>query len=357
MSAGTDSTDRVTLLGYRVGWSLVRRMPAPVAYGLFARTADQVWRRGGTGVRRLRANYARVRPELDGAALDALTREGVRSYARYWCDAFRLPDRTPGELAASVRAVGDGPVREHLATGGGAVMFLGHLGNWDLAGAWSTTRLAPVTTVAERLRPAELYARFLSFREELGMTILGTDGPEVFGQLTTALGDGAFVPLLADRDLSRRGIEARLCGHRVRMAVGPAALALRTGAPLHPVSVHYELLADRPAGTGADDRAAGGPEYRRSGRGRGMSEYGIVVTFGERVAPPEHGTTREKVRAMTQQCADMLGRAIVEHTEDWHMMQRVFTADLDQRDGAMPADTVHPGEAADTADTADTAHP
>ena len=55
-------------------------------------------------------------------------------------------------------------------------MALAHQGNWDHAGAWSTLALARVTTVAERLRPEELYLRFLAFRESLGMEILPLGG-------------------------------------------------------------------------------------------------------------------------------------------------------------------------------------
>ena len=64
------------------------------------------------------------------------------------------------------------------------VVFLGHLGNWDLAGAWGTDDLAPVVTVAERLKPEEVYAEFLAFRESLGMPILPlTGGGDVFALL------------------------------------------------------------------------------------------------------------------------------------------------------------------------------
>ena len=85
--------DRVTLVGYRTGWSLVRRMPAGPAYHLFDLIADVMWRRGGKSVQRMRNNYATVRPELSPDELDALVRAGTRSYLRYWCDSFRLPDR------------------------------------------------------------------------------------------------------------------------------------------------------------------------------------------------------------------------------------------------------------------------
>jgi phosphatidylinositol dimannoside acyltransferase len=297
--------DLLAVSGYRLGWGTVRRLPERTAYTVFEQIADLSTARGGKGVQRLRSNYARVRPDLDGAALDALVREGMRSYLRYYCEAFRLPDRSTDEVAAAVRVEGDGPVRAELAAGRPVVCFLGHLGNWDLAGAWGTTDLAPVVTVAERLEPEEVYAEFLAFRESLGMTILPlTGGGDVFAQLRGHLAKPVLMPLLADRDLTDRGIEVDLCGHRSKMAAGPAALALGSGAALHPVSIHYERL-ERPSW-----------------------KHRIVITFHDRVEVPSAGTTRAKAVAMTQQCADALGAAIVAHTADWHMLQRVFLDDL-----------------------------
>ena len=291
--------------GYRLGWRTVRRLPERTAYTVFEQLADLTVARGGKGVQRLRSNYARVRPELSSTELDALVREGMRSYLRYYCEAFRLPDRTAQELRDSVRVEGDAPVRAELADGRPVVCFLGHLGNWDLAGAWGTKELGPVVTVAERLRPEEVYAEFLAFRESLGMTILPlTGGGDVFAQLRSHLAGPVVMPLLADRDLTARGIEVDLCGHRSKMAAGPAALSLASRAALFPVSIRYERL---PA-----------PSWK----------HRIVITFHDRVPVPDEGTTRAKAVAMTQHCADVLGSAIREHTADWHMLQRVFLEDL-----------------------------
>ncbi len=107
--------DAAVLAGHRLGWAAVRRMPERAAYRLFDAVADVTVARGGAA--RMRANYARVRPELDDAALDALVRDGMRSYLRYYCEAFRLPELGPDELAARVRLEGDGPVREVLDAG------------------------------------------------------------------------------------------------------------------------------------------------------------------------------------------------------------------------------------------------
>ena len=135
----------------------------------------------------------------------------MRRYLRYYCEAFRLPTLTADDLLERVRVEGDGPVREVIDGGGSVVAFLGHLGNWDLAGAWGTTHLGPVTTVAERLKPEEVFEEFLAFRESLGMTILPlTGGVNPFPALREAARRPGIIPLLADRDLTARGVEVDL---------------------------------------------------------------------------------------------------------------------------------------------------
>jgi phosphatidylinositol dimannoside acyltransferase len=318
-------SDTLTIAGFRVGWGAVRLMPERAAYALFDRIADVTVARGRAS--RMRANYAKVRPDLDDAGLDALVRDGMRRYLRYYCEAFRLPTLSADDLLDRVRVEGDGPVREVIDGGGSVIAFLGHLGNWDLAGAWGTTHLGPVTTVAERLKPEEVFEEFLAFRESLGMTILPlTGGVNVFPALRVAARRPGIIPLLADRDLTARGVEVELCGHTARMAPGPAALALAEKRPLHPVSIRHER------------------------RGRG---WGIVITFHPAVDVPATGTTRERATAMTQACADVLGAAIIEHTSDWHMLQRVFVDELDQDRLAATSDAGDAGRPGDAGHAAD----
>lgn len=301
---------------YFAGWRLVRLLPERAAYRLFQTIADRSWRRRGESVRRLEGNLARVRPQASEAELRALSRAGMRSYLRYYCDAFRLPGWSQERLTGTVRTVGDEPVREVLAGGGSVVMFLAHMGNWDHAGAWSTRELARVSTVAERLEPAAVFEAFLEFREGLGMRIIPLSGSDVFRSLVAALREpGAFMPLLADRDLSSNGAEVTFFGQPARMAAGPAALALVTGAALFPVSIHYETL----------------PPERRPGGAR----HGIVITWHDQVDVPDGLRRGAQVTAMTQACADAVAGAIAQHPEDWHMMQRVFADDFD-RESARP---------------------
>jgi phosphatidylinositol dimannoside acyltransferase len=296
--AAAAATDQATTFGYLSGWRLVRLLPEPSAQALFRRIADEIYRRHGSSVDRLRENLRRVRPDLDEAALEALTRDAVRSYLRYWCESFRLPAWPSEEVVRRTRPVGEHHLRDAYAEGRGVVVPLPHMGNWDWAGAWACATGMPLATVAERLRPERLYDEFVAYRNTLGMEILPlTGGDAAFPRLERWVRDGGLVCLLADRDLSRTSIEVQLCGHAARMPRGPALLARRTGAPLVPVTLHY---------TGDD----------------------LTVTFH---APVPHQDGDAGLAAMTQGVADAFTGAFREHPQDWHMMQKVFAEDLARR--------------------------
>lgn len=295
--------DGLQVAGYRAGWGLVKRLPERIAYRAFDQVADRMTARNGKSVQRLRANYARVRPELTPAQLEELVRAGVRSYLRYWCDAFRLSVIDPEDLDAGFELRNRDLPQRIVDQGEPLVLFLGHMGNWDYCGAWATTHFAKVTTVAERLKPEQVFQEFLDFRESLGMRIIPLTGRvSPFPELREALTGGAFVPLLADRDLSGSGITVRLGGHELSVAAGPARLAIETGAALYPLAVYYEPWP-------------------------GHVRHRTIAEFGPRILVPDRGSDQEKTVAMTQQCFDFIGEKIVEHTQDWHMMQRLFLAD------------------------------
>ncbi|WP_329279392.1 phosphatidylinositol mannoside acyltransferase [Streptomyces sp. NBC_01451] len=296
----SDLRGRLTDGAYAVGWSAVKKLPEPVAAALGRTIADLAWKRRGERVRRLESNYARVLPDATPRRLAELSRAGMRSYLRYWMESFRLPTWSPERVKAGFEAKDLHHLTDGLASGRGVVLALPHLGNWDLAGAWVTTKLETrFTTVAERLKPETLYDRFVAYREGLGMEVLPHSGGTAFGTLARRLRDGGLVCLVADRDLSASGVEVKFFGDAARMPAGPALLAQQTGALLLPVTLWYD---DSPIMKG-------------------------------RVHPPievpETGTKAEKTSVMTQALADAFATGIADHPEDWHMLQRLWLADLD----------------------------
>lgn len=299
--------EQISVLGYTAGWSAVRHLPERAAYATFRAIADAAWWKRGPSVRRLEANLARALGSSDPDLIRETSRAGMRSYLRYWCEAFRLPDWNRERIMTRVQVEGEDYLRGLLSDGRGAIAALPHMANWDHAGAWASLAVPPVTTVAERLKPEALFERFVAFREGLGMNILPLTGgsEDVFAGLAARLRGPHLVPLLADRDLGRRGIEVKLLGEATRMPAGPASLAVRTGAALLPTTLWYE----------GDE-----PDHR------------LVIWFHEEIAAPSEVKGAQRVVHMTQALADEFSEGIAAHPHDWHMMQRLFLADLSDND-------------------------
>jgi KDO2-lipid IV(A) lauroyltransferase len=226
----------------------------------------------------------------------------MRSYARYWLEVFRLPVIPVERLVSGMDEVGEiETTLGYLKAGRGVIFALPHMGNWDQAGAWIINRGAgSFTTVMERLKPESVYERFVAFREGLGMEVLpASGGNSRFGVLAQRLRVGKAVCLPADRDVTGSGIEVDFFGEKARMMPGPAALAVQTGAALVPAILWF-----------TDD--------------------GWGVHLHAEIPVPAEGDRKQKAAAMTQQLADVFAEGIREHPADWHMLQPVFTADLDQ---------------------------
>ncbi|MFB0629003.1 phosphatidylinositol mannoside acyltransferase [Streptomyces sp. AB3(2024)] len=287
---------------YGLGWAGVKKLPEPAAVALGRKIADVAWKRRGKSVLRLESNLARVVPDAGPERLRELSHAGMRSYMRYWMESFRLPTMDPRRFSTDVRFQDENLLREALATGRGVIVALPHLANWDLAGAWAIGHIGtPFTTVAERLKPESLYDRFVAYRESLGMEVLPHSGGAAFGTLARRLRSGGMVCLVADRDLSASGVEVDFFGAKTRMPAGPALLAQQTGAVLLPATLHY------------------GETPVMHGR------------MHPEVEVPATGTRTEKTAAMTQALADAFAWGIAAHPEDWHMLQRLWLDDLEER--------------------------
>ena len=292
-------SDTLVSFGFGAGWSAVRRMPEKTAYSMFERIADAMWSRRGSGVLRLESNLRRVVPDADDAEIRVLSRQGMRSYMRYWCEAFRLPGWSRERIVDSIRIIDDHHLADGLATGRGVVVALPHMGNWDHAGAWATLAHSPVVTVAERLKPEDLYEKFLAFRRGLGMDVIPlTGGDPVFPYLSEKLREGNLVALLGDRDLSNSGVPVRSSGRRPSSPQDPRRSRSTPGRCCSPLSSTLE-----------------------DGRN--------VVRFHPAVEVPAEGERSRRIFRATQLVADQIEVSIRERPTDWHMLQRLWVDDLD----------------------------
>ena len=111
--------------------------------------------------------------------------------------------------------------------------------------------------------------------------------------LAQRLRQGRLVALVADRDLSKSGAEVQFFGAPARMPVGPALLAIQTGAALITAYVRYD-------------------------------GDGIHIYFGSEIEVPNQGSQELKIQQIVQKTADVFAHQILRATDDWHMLQRIW---------------------------------
>lgn len=283
--------ENLSAWAYIAAWKVLRSLPEKFAYSLFTRGARWLVKQNGKSVSRLRANLMRVKPEYTKEEIHRLVDNAMASYMRYWCDTFRFPNWDKERINSTVSVTREELLLDGIKSGRGVIVSLPHAGNWDHAGAYFCLKGIHLVTVAERLKPERLFLEFLRYRQAMGMEVLALDSRSIV-TLAQRLREGHLVALVADRDLSKSGIDVEFFSKPARMPAGPAVLALKTGAVFLTAFVHY-------------------------------TTEGIHITFDE-ISIPTSGSQEEKISHLVQQSANNFQRGITHHPEDWHMLQRIW---------------------------------
>ena len=281
------------------GSALARALPERLSYGL-ARAAGRISARISKKRDQVRANLSRTSGlPIDSQELDRLVVKAYQSYARYWLETFSLVREDQDFFLDRFRSPNQDRLFGYVARGKGAIVVVGHLGNWDAAGAWVGANGHLLVTVAEVLKPRRMFDFFVAHRAKLGMVIHPAERGATL-KLAEAVENGAVVAILGDRDLKGRGPVVEFFGEKVPFPAGPASVALKTGAPVFIAGVYGVVHEDGKRGWIAD-----------------ISEP-IEIAEG---SGPEH------VQAITQQVARELERCIAKHPEEWHVFQPFWPSD------------------------------
>lgn len=284
---------------YVVASAILRLLPERFAYpaaqaiGSFAarrsRKREQVAR-----------NLARItgRP-ADSPEVQALVVEAFRSYARYWFETFALVRENRDFFLDRFRCPDLVKIEKVLERGKGAIVAVGHLGNWDAAGAWVGANGHLLVTVAEVLKPRRMYDFFVDHRAALGMRIYPARAG-VTRTLVKEVNDGAVLAILADRDLKGTGVEVTFFGEKTTFPPGTAAIAVETGIPILVAGVF---------GTVHDD-----------------GKRGWYAEISDPIEVPP-GAGKEAIPELTQLVAAELERLVAQRPEEWHVFQPFWIAD------------------------------
>ena len=227
----------------------------------------------------------------DSPLVQTATRECFYLYARYWYETFAVRTMPWQEVEARWSIEGLEHIQNAVDAGRGIVIALPHMGNWDAGGHWLCMQGYRMAAVAEELKPPEVFDLFFRHRRALGITIVPlSQGTRLGETLVRLLSENYILTLVADRDLTGRGVEVEMFGAPRKLPPGPARLALGTGAPLSVATVNTT---------------------REGWRCRIFPPLEIERT----------GDMRADVTALTRLIAAKFERFISEAPADWHMFQ------------------------------------
>ena len=239
----------------------------------------------------------------DPRALERLVRSAYRHAARYYLEVARTPAIRVADLEARLGIETPDVVDEAFA--GGPVIFVGlHFGSLELPGLFLASRVGGAVAPMETLDDPGLQDWFVRTRGAAGIRIVGLR--EARRELLAALRDGTSVGLVGDRDLTGGGILTDLFGAPATLPLGPAMLAVESGARAYVVGV------------------------RRSGVGRYRGRL-------ESVDVPSDGDRRARVTATTNAIATAFERIVEDAPDQWWAVFFPIWPDLEREVGPAPA--------------------
>jgi lauroyl/myristoyl acyltransferase len=218
-------------------------------------------------------------------SLEALVRSAFRHAVRYYLEVARTPGVTPAFIRERL-LIETPEVVDTAFANGGPMIFVGlHFGAIELPGLYFVHRTGTTATVPmETIPDPELQRYFVRTRGKVGLRIVGLR--EARRDLSAALRRGEPVGLVGDRDLTGGGLEVRLFGAPAKLPIGPALLAIESGAPVYVVAV------------------------RRAGPGR----------YRGRLQPidiPAEGSRRERLTATVERLAKAFEQAVADAPDQW----------------------------------------
>ncbi len=238
---------------------LANRLPARIVGGC-ADAAGELWYRATPGrAAQARANLGRVVAHLaatgagsgrvraaagDPVALERLVRAAYRHAARTYAEMLRAEAVTreaPGRSRIETPEAVDAAFANHPA-----IFCSLHFGSLQATEAIVLRRTTvTITAPMETLDDPALQAFTSRARSATGVRLVSLEAAR--RELRAALRRGEYVGIVGDRDIIGGGVPVALFGAPAPLPVGPALLALESGAPIHVAAVR-RLRGERYAG-------------------------------------------------------------------------------------------------------------
>ena len=212
-----------------------------------------------------------------------------RNFARSMIEYGMFPKLKRKGLSNLVTMEGEENFRKALDGGHGAVLITGHFGSWELMGASLAERGWPIDYLVGEQHNHLVNDLMNRHRQIFGIGLieLGVAAKGVF----RAVRNGRMVAMLSDQDAGSDGVIVDFFGRPASTPKGPAAFALKTGAPQICGFIIREGLRQR-------------------------------VILEKDIGYKPSGNKKEDIRGLTQAYTSLLEKYIREYPDHWFWPHR-----------------------------------
>ena len=217
---------------YKIGEFVALHLPLKAAYALAGFISDLQFLFSRKDRVIVQGNLKKILTAEETKRLNYHTREVFRNFGRYLVEFFRFPLVDREFIEKNISLEGFSYADEALKKGKGAVAVTAHIGNWELAGIVMAILNYAVLAIVLPHKNSRVNKFFDGRRLLKGMKIAPLGKAAQF--CLKGLKDNMIVAIAGDRDFIQTGVIVDFLGLKSQIPRGPAALSLKTGAPIIP---------------------------------------------------------------------------------------------------------------------------
>lgn len=186
------------------------------------------------GIRRevVERQLTAVFPEKSRDEVERIAQAAYGHLGRTTIETAVLPSYSAAQIVDLFETV-DGweMVEEKLALGRGLIVVTGHLGNWELGGAYLAARGLPIDAIARHMNNPLFDAYLTATRQRIGMTVVHDE--QAVRRVPRSLKTGRAVAFLVDQGtIGLASTWVPFFGRYAKTPRGPAVFALRLNSPV-----------------------------------------------------------------------------------------------------------------------------
>lgn len=224
-------------------------------------------------------------PGKTEAQIQHLTRQTYITQARNVIELLRIPlIRNEQDARTLIDMRADASFYETINQNRGAVVVPAHLSSWEAIAVCAGILLKPLHLVIKPIKNQHLDRRINQLRTMHGNRVTPKD--QAVRQGLKALKAGEIMVILGDQSNKHSNFYAEFLGQKSSVVLGPAFLALKTGAPLFVETC------------------------------RSLDNGGYQVDINE-VTTSDLGYTRESIRTLTVRYTKVLDEFIRNYPQEW----------------------------------------